>query len=143
MNLLPHMHLLAREVHVRADFPDGTRRALIDIVRWDFKWQDRYWYREPFLLPKGTKISARWVYDNSADNPRNPFSPPRAVMFGPNATDEMCAVDLGVVPINLDEVPAFAAARERKLREKIAELSPEQRARHDWSEAFVAGGAPR
>jgi hypothetical protein len=138
MNLLPHMHLIAREVHARVVNPDGTSQPLIDISRWDFKWQDRYAYREPILLPKGARIFCRWVYDNSPANRRNPFSPPRAVTFGPNATDEMCALDLAIIPVNLDDVPLFAAAREKKLREKIAELSPEQRARHNWNEAFEA-----
>jgi len=136
MNILPHMHLIAREVHARVVNPDGTTRPLIDISRWNFKWQDRYVYREPAVLSKGARIYCRWVFDNSAANPGNPFSPPRAIQFGPNATDEMCGLYLGVIPVNLDDTPLFAAAREKKTREKIAELSPEQRARHNWDEAF-------
>jgi hypothetical protein len=136
MNILPHMHLIAREVHARVVFPDGSTRPLIDINRWDFKWQDRYAYREPFVLPKGAKIFCRWIYDNSAANRRNPFSPPRAIIFGPNATDEMCALDLGVIPMRIEDTPLFAAVREQKLREKVAELSPGQRARYDWNEVL-------
>ncbi len=141
MNILPHMHLIAREVHAKVTLSDGTTRPLIDIDRWNFKWQDRYVYREPFMLPKGSRISCRWVFDNSAANSSNPFSPPRDIQFGPNATDEMCALYLGVVPVNLEEIPAFAAAREKKIREKIAELTPEQRARQNWDEAFQATSA--
>jgi len=138
MDLLPHMHLVAREVHARVVFPDGTTRPLLDISRWDFKWQDRYALREPYVLPRGARLLCRWVFDNSAANRRNPFKPPRPIQFGPNATDEMCALDLGVIPLHLEDVPLFAAAREQKLREKIAELTPEQRSRHNWSEAFEA-----
>ncbi|HEY4249264.1 MAG TPA: cytochrome c [Lacunisphaera sp.] len=136
MNIWPHMHLLAREVHVTVVNPDGSVRPLLDISRWNFKWQDRYVYREPFILSKGARIHCRWIFDNSAANPSNPFSPPRPVQFGPDATDEMCAVDLGVIPINLADMPLFPAALERKIKEKVAELSPEQRARHNWDEAF-------
>ena len=136
MTIWPHMHLLAREVHVTVVNPDGSTRSLLDISRWNFKWQDRYVYREPFILPKGSRIHCRWVFDNSAANPGNPFSPPQPVQFGPNATDEMCAVDLGVLAVNLEDAPLFPAALERKIREKVAELTPEQRARHNWSEAF-------
>ncbi|MES1194705.1 MAG: hypothetical protein ABUL65_02345, partial [Opitutus sp.] len=136
MNILPHMHLIAREVHATVTLPDGTTRPLIDISRWNFKWQDRYVYREPMLLPKGAKVHARWVFDNSAANPGNPFSPPQPIRFGPAATDEMCSLQLGIVPVNLEEVPLFAAAREQKAREKVAELTPEQRARHNWDEAI-------
>ncbi len=137
MNVLPHMHLLAREVHASLINPDGSRRSLIDISRWNFKWQDRYVYREPILLPKGARVRCQWIFDNSAANPSNPFSPPHAVQFGPNATDEMCALHLGLIPVNLDDTPLFAAAREKKLREKIAELSAEQRARHNWDETLT------
>ena len=31
----------------------------------------------------------RYVYDNSAGNPRNPSSPPRRVLTGPESRDEM------------------------------------------------------
>ena len=136
MNILPHMHLVAREVHATLVNPDGSTRSLLDISRWNFKWQDRYVYRDPILLKKGTRVQCRWVFDNSAANKRNPFSPPRPVQFGPNATDEMCALYLGLIPVNLDDVPLFAALRDKKLREKVAELSPVQRARHNWDEAL-------
>ena len=142
MTILPHMHLVAREVHVTLVNPDGSTRPLLDISRWNFKWQDRYAYREPFLLAKGARIKSRWVFDNSAANPNNPFSPPRPVQFGPNATDEMCAVYLGVIPLSLEDAALFPAAREKKLREKVAELTPEQRARHNWNEAFEAEATP-
>ena len=35
------------------------------------------------------------VFDNSANNPHNPFSPPQAVTFGEQTTNEMCFVFLG------------------------------------------------
>ena len=54
--------------------------------------------------------------------------------FGPNATDEMCALHLGVIALNLEEAPLFAASRADKLKEKIAELAPEDRARFQWDE---------
>jgi hypothetical protein len=136
MNILPHMHLIAREVHATVTLPDGTTRPLLDISRWNFKWQDRYVYREPILLPKGAKVHARWVFDNSPANPGNPFSPPQPIRFGPAATDEMCSLQLGIIPVNLEDVLRFAAAREQKAREKVAELTPEQRARHNWDEAI-------
>jgi hypothetical protein len=136
MTVWPHMHLLAREVHADLIGPDGSTRPLLDISRWNFKWQDRYVYREPIVLPKGARVHCRWVFDNSSANPRNPFLPPRPVRFGPNATDEMCALDLGVIAMNLADAPLFPAALEKKMREKVAELTPEQRARHNWEEAF-------
>jgi hypothetical protein len=35
------------------------------------------------------------VYDNSARNPRNPFTPPRRITFGEQTTNEMCFVFFG------------------------------------------------
>lgn len=136
LSVFPHMHLLGREVHAHAVLPDGTRQELLDISRWSFQWQDRYFYRKPIFLPKGTRVFCRWVFDNSDRNKQNPHVPARPVRFGPNATDEMCEFHLGIVPVNLAESARFPEAREKKLREKIAELSPEQRARFNWDEAL-------
>ena len=136
MSVFPHMHLLGREVHASAQMPDGSTRPLIDIGRWSFRWQDHYYYREPFVLPRGTRVQCRWVFDNSAANPSNPYSPPRRIQFGPNSTDEMCGLLLGVIPINLADAPLLLEARTRKMRESIAELTPEQRARFRWDDAF-------
>jgi mono/diheme cytochrome c family protein len=136
MSVFPHMHLLGREVHARAQLPDGSTRPLIDISRWSFRWQDHYFYREPFVLPKGTRITCRWLFDNSAANPSNPYSPPRDVQFGPNSTDEMCGLLLGVLPVSLDDAPLLAEARNAKMKASIDELTPEQRGRFRWEDAF-------
>jgi hypothetical protein len=136
MSVFPHMHLLARSVHARVSMPDGTERALIDVSRWSFRWQDRYFYREPFILPKGARVRCRWEFDNSDGNPANPFSPPRNVQFGPNSTDEMCELQLGVIPVRLGDEALLLEARVKKMKEKIAELTPEQRGRFHWQDAF-------
>jgi len=136
MSVFAHMHFVGREVHASARLPDGTVRPLLDIGRWNFKWQDRYFYREPFVLPKGTVVRCRWVFDNSAANPSNPFSPPRDIRFGPNSTDEMCELQLGLLPLNLGDESLLLDARVRKMKEKIAELTPEQRGRFHWEDAF-------
>ena len=81
-----------------ATLPDGSRRWLIWIKRWNFDWQGVFRYTEPVLLPKGTVISMRYTYDNSADNPLNPNSPPKRVLGGPKSTDEMADLWLEVLP---------------------------------------------
>jgi Flp pilus assembly protein TadD len=85
----PHAHYLGRLLEAFATLPDGSRRPLIRIPEWDVNWQSVYRYRVPVSLPKGTVISMRYHYDNSAANPRNPNSPPRRVRSGNQATDEM------------------------------------------------------
>ncbi len=89
LGVYPHAHYLGKQMRAFARLPDGTRRWLISIQDWDFNWQDEYLYKEPILLPRGTKLSMRYSYDNSADNIRNPHNPPRRVVFGPNSSDEM------------------------------------------------------
>ena len=94
----PHAHNLARRMEAKAALPDGTTRWLIAIDDWDFRWQDVYRYAEPFVLPKGTTISMRYTYDNSADNPRNPHRPPARVVWGQNTSDEMGDFWIQVIP---------------------------------------------
>ena len=52
----PHAHNLARTMQAMAILPDGSRRWLIAIDDWDFRWQDVYRYTAPIALPKGTVI---------------------------------------------------------------------------------------
>ena len=89
-----HMHLLGRAVNVTARFPDGRMEPLLRIDDWDFNWQLRYPYKRPVRLPAGTLIEAECFYDNSADNPHNPNSPPQVVTSGFETTDEMCVVSI-------------------------------------------------
>lgn len=95
--IAPHMHLLGREVKVEAHLPDGTRRTLIEIDDWDFNWQDFYHFKEPVRLPRGTRIVATVIYDNSEKNPNNPTDPPREVGWGESTSDEMCLIYVGWV----------------------------------------------
>ncbi|PYR23439.1 MAG: hypothetical protein DMF98_18485, partial [Acidobacteria bacterium] len=85
----PHAHYRAREVRGIATLPDGTTRWLIFIKDWDFRWQHVYRYVAPFMLPRGTTLSVRYTFDNSADNPRNPRRPPTLVTWGQWSQDEM------------------------------------------------------
>src|SRR5437763_13425817 len=41
------------------------------------------------MLPKGTTLSVRYTFDNSAGNPRNPRQPPARVRWGQWSQDEM------------------------------------------------------
>lgn len=85
----PHAHYRLREVHGTATLPDGTTRTLIHIADWDFRWQHVYRYTTPISLPRGTRLSMRYTYDNSADNARNPQLPPQRVLWGQRSVDEM------------------------------------------------------
>ncbi|HJT87089.1 MAG TPA: hypothetical protein VJ732_04515, partial [Bryobacteraceae bacterium] len=94
----PHAHYLGKLLEAYASLPGGGKKWLIRIPDWDPNWQAVYTYREPLFLPKGSVISMRYHYDNSARNPRNPNSPPQRVRAGNQSTDEMGHLWLQVLP---------------------------------------------
>ncbi|HEX2457841.1 MAG TPA: cytochrome c [Vicinamibacterales bacterium] len=104
-----HAHYLGKEMKATATLPDGSTRPLLWITDWDFNWQDRYIYKEPILLPKGTKIDVTISYDNSAENPRNPNSPPKRVLWGVQSLDEMGIVRFQMAVANKEDEPAVQA----------------------------------
>jgi tetratricopeptide (TPR) repeat protein len=100
LSVNPHAHYLARDIKGFATLPDGSRRWLIWIRDWNFNWQDVYEYATPVRLPRGTTLTMEFTYDNSAGNPRNPYSPPRRVEYGPRSADEMGDLWLQLLPLN-------------------------------------------
>jgi Flp pilus assembly protein TadD len=98
LGVYPHAHYLGKDLQGTARLPDGTTRQLIHIARWDLNWQGVYQYRRPVFLPRGTVLSMRYLYDNSAGNPRNPHSPPRRVRAGNRSSEEMGHLWLQVLP---------------------------------------------
>ena len=85
----PHAHYRAKEIKGVATLPDGTSRLVMHIKDWDFRWQHVYRQETPLPLPKGTRLSMEYTYDNSAANARNPVQPPARVFWGQRSRDEM------------------------------------------------------
>ena len=108
LSVYPHAHYLCSDVMAYAEFPNGEKQWLIHINRWDFNWQGEFRYEQPIRLPAGTKIVSRFRYDNSASNPMNPHNPPKRVLDGPRASDEMG--DIWFVSI---DARAWDAAKEK------------------------------
>lgn len=100
VSITPHAHLLCREIKADYILPTGVKKPLIWIKDWDFDWQDQYQFRTPLRLPKGTKIEMEFTYDNSADNERNPSSPPKRVRLGEQTTDEMALLFMNAAVAN-------------------------------------------
>ncbi len=87
--VMPHMHYLGRAMTAWADLPDGKSIKVIDIQDWDFNWQLVYSLEKPLRLPAGTTLRVEAKYDNSSENPFQPFDPPRLVTWGEETKDEM------------------------------------------------------
>jgi Flp pilus assembly protein TadD/mono/diheme cytochrome c family protein len=98
--IYPHAHYLGKDLQGLAKLPDGTSKTLIHISQWDLNWQAVFRYARPVKLPKGTAITMRFTYDNSEENLRNPNTPPKRVVAGDRASDEMAHLWLQVLPEN-------------------------------------------
>jgi mono/diheme cytochrome c family protein len=86
----PHAHLRATSARYTATYPDGRKEVLLDVPRYDQTWQVTYKYKQPKLLPKGTRIEVEMLYDNSADRgAKRRFDPNKTVQWGPRTQDEM------------------------------------------------------
>ena len=107
LSVTAHAHYLGKDIKATATKPDGSIEPLLWIQDWDFNWQDRYDYKTPVFLPKGTRIDATITYDNSADNPHNPCNPPRRVRWGIQSFDEMGAVGFLMVAANKEDEEAL------------------------------------
>jgi hypothetical protein len=94
-SVMPHMHMLGRKIKVTYTPPGEPTQTLIAIDDWDYNWQETYFLKETMKVKSGTRFDVEATYDNTAKNPRNPFSPPRLVFFGEQTTNEMCFVFLG------------------------------------------------
>lgn len=114
-----HAHYLAREMKMTATLPDGTTRGLLWIKDWDFGWQDSYFYKAPFTLPKGTRIDTEITYDNSDRNPRNPNSPPKEVRWGRGSLDEMGSMTLLVAAPGGADNETLRAAQAQHFRQQL------------------------
>ena len=105
-----HAHYICREMDMKATLPNGDVIALLTIDDWDLDWQDNYQFKQPVKLPAGTKLDARLLYDNSADNPENPHSPPKRIKWGRESTDEMGSLTLQVVAATTAETAQLVRA---------------------------------
>ncbi len=88
----PHMHLLGKKFLAYAITPSGDTIHLIRINNWDFRWQYFYTFKQMIKIPKGSLIYAEGTYDNTTNNPLNPFNPPQTVSEkngSMKVTDEM------------------------------------------------------
>jgi tetratricopeptide (TPR) repeat protein len=135
VSVYPHAHYLAREMRGTATLPDGSVKPLILIKQWDIRWQDQYRYKDPVTLPRGTTLRMRFTYDNSEANPRSP-RPARKVTWGQNATDEMGALWVEVIPRNSSDAAVLTQDYFRRaLATDIA--NAEMQVRNDPKNAAV------
>jgi len=96
----PHMHLLGTSFEAFAH-SKGDTIPLIRIPRWDFRWQFFYTYKHPLKIPKGYEVVVEAEFDNTLNNPFNPFVPPKTLKESGEhmkTTDEMFQFFINYVP---------------------------------------------
>lgn len=83
-----HMHFRGKSMETEAVYPDGHREILFNVPKYDFRWQETYFLKNQFVLPKGTKLITTAYFDNSANNPLNP-DPSKTIRWGEPSNEEM------------------------------------------------------
>lgn len=114
-----HAHYLCTQMKMTATLPTGETKSLLWIDRWDFAWQERYYFVEPMRLPAGTRLDVELHYDNSESNPANPHDPPVRVAWGRGSEDEMGAMSIEAVAVNEAELPKLREAQREQFRNAI------------------------
>ena len=88
--IMPHMHALGREQHVRVIRADGTDECLSEVLSWDFHWQLWYFYEQPVILDPEDEVEITCVWDTTGvEGPTLP---------GWGTQSEMCLSTLMLVP---------------------------------------------
>ena len=121
LSVYPHAHYLGREMRTTATLPDGSVKTLLHIPHWNFHWQQDYRYVTPIRLPRGTRLSMRYTFDNSAGNPHNPNKPPIKVQGGPRAVDEMAEFSLQLLTESASDALRLLQDFDRK--DKLANVA--------------------
>jgi hypothetical protein len=96
----PHMHYVGKVFKAFGVTPTGDTIRLVNIENWDFNWQEMYWFPKMVHVPKGTVVTIEGTYDNTANNPANPSSPPKLIYSNGDmkATDEMMTMIMLFLP---------------------------------------------
>lgn len=93
-----HMHLLGKSIRVELNpgRPDG--KVLLEIPRWDFRWQSMYELEQAVEAKAGDvlRVTCRYEPDRRNDGGHGIPEKPRYVLWGEGTADEMC---LGVVQV--------------------------------------------
>jgi hypothetical protein len=112
-----HAHYLCKQMKMTATLPTGETKTILWIDRWDFAWQERYYFADPMRLPAGTKLDVELHYDNSAENPSNPHDPPVRVAWGRGSEDEMGAMSIEATAVNEADLPELREAQRQQMRD--------------------------
>jgi hypothetical protein len=95
------MHLLGASIRLTLNPGTSSAKVLLDIPRWDFRWQNAYTLAEPIQARPGDVVRVTCRHDVGkrvhALHTGHPIpATPRYVLWGEGTTDEMC---LGILQV--------------------------------------------
>jgi hypothetical protein len=85
----PHMHAFGKRLSVKVMRKSGERTCLLEIPRWEFGWEQPFWFAEPIPLEPDDDVYLECRFDNSEANQPGGRAP-RDFAWGGNDQD-MCA----------------------------------------------------
>lgn len=108
LSIQPLANKWCKTITVKAITSDNLAIPLLYIPHWDFYWQRIYQFKKPVKVPAQSKIVLEAIYDNTEENPANPFSPPIEVVEGDNENNEWLKLKINYVRYKLgDELLKF------------------------------------
>jgi hypothetical protein len=93
---MPHMHTLGRTLRVDLE-NNGATQCLVNVDRWDFHWQNAWWYKQPLTIDQPQSISIRCGFDTREKS--------SVVTWGESTSDEMCISYLYITTSDEPDVP--------------------------------------
>lgn len=81
--MMPHMHKFGTKFSVDWTQQDGSKRCMIDIPKWDYDWQQTYFFKEPggLIVNANDKTFMTCTFENPTD---------KTIRWGDKTGDEMC-----------------------------------------------------
>jgi hypothetical protein len=83
-----HMHFRGKSMTTEAIYPDGRHEVIFNVPKYDFRWQETYFLKHQYVMPKGTKLITTAYFDNSVNNPLNPDAT-KSIRWGEPSNEEM------------------------------------------------------
>ena len=94
--VMPHMHTLGKTLRVDVE-ANGSSQCLVNVDRWDFHWQNAWWYSDPLQIENPSSISIRCGFDTRGKS--------EVVTWGESTRDEMCINYLYVTTKDAPDAP--------------------------------------
>jgi len=98
--VFPHMHKIGSRASMKfVRLEDQKNMCLADVKKWNFNWQDSYFYEEPIVLTPGSYTG---TMSCSFDTDNNWIPGVGSVVGGEGSSDEMC---LGFIYYTIHQTP--------------------------------------